>query len=281
VLEFHRLQGDVDGNMVVNASDMNVVNASLGATLTTATWNANADLDRDERVTVRDRLIVARADGHAIVPPAVPAPATAGLPGDFNADGSVDSGDYVVWRKNVGRTNIGSFLAGDATGDGVVDSLDFQIWKQNFGRTRVVATSQPNDSAASATVNFIGGSDTGKFESSSQHAAIAARDQVFNTLSNAVQDWLMRFDRLVPRPRLATTPVVRKSEQHFLLDQPNRVEQPLAYVAERPKGSMLSKVGKRHDELTAEDNFYEALGKDDGAASRLAVRRSLRPVGAR
>jgi hypothetical protein len=41
----------------------------------------------------------------------------AGLPGDYNHDGSVDAADYVVWRKS------------DGTQDG------YNTWRTNFGRT--------------------------------------------------------------------------------------------------------------------------------------------------
>jgi hypothetical protein len=85
------------------------------------------------------------------------------LPGDFNADGIVDSADYVVWRKglgttyttndfNVWRANFGSTTAtalpGDFNSDGKVDSADYVVWRKtggtqaqfntwraNFGRT--------------------------------------------------------------------------------------------------------------------------------------------------
>ena len=38
-------------------------------------------------------------------------------PGDFNADGSVDAADYVVWRKSDG------------------DPGSYDLWRTNFGRT--------------------------------------------------------------------------------------------------------------------------------------------------
>ena len=41
----------------------------------------------------------------------------AGLPGDFNLDGTVDTGDYVVWRKT------------DGTQDG------YDTWRVHFGQT--------------------------------------------------------------------------------------------------------------------------------------------------
>jgi hypothetical protein len=82
VLTFHALAGDASGDAKVDAADMTVVNAALGATPTSTTWNPNADLDRDGRVTVRDRVVVARAEGRAIVPPVAQSPAT--LLANFN-----------------------------------------------------------------------------------------------------------------------------------------------------------------------------------------------------
>jgi hypothetical protein len=90
VLSFHRLQGDVDGNMIVDAADMDIVNAALGATPGSTTWNPNADLDRDLRITVRDRTIVARATGNYISPP------TLSASGSFAALAAANSADAVV-----------------------------------------------------------------------------------------------------------------------------------------------------------------------------------------
>jgi hypothetical protein len=41
----------------------------------------------------------------------------AGLPGDYNGDGSVDAADYVVWRKNDGS------------------QAGYDTWRANFDRT--------------------------------------------------------------------------------------------------------------------------------------------------
>jgi phospholipase/lecithinase/hemolysin len=43
------------------------------------------------------------------------------LPGDFNADGSVDAADYVAWRDGLGAE---------------YNELDYGVWRANFGRTR-------------------------------------------------------------------------------------------------------------------------------------------------
>jgi glucose/arabinose dehydrogenase len=58
------------------------------------------------------------------------------LPGDYNANGSVDAADYIVWRDTLGRSE--GPLAADGSGpngerDGVVDQWDYEFWRSNFG----------------------------------------------------------------------------------------------------------------------------------------------------
>ena len=187
VLSFHRLDGDADGNMVVNSGDMNLVNASLGSIPSSANWNVNADLDRDDRITVRDRLLVARATGHEIVPPMVPGAAAATfLAADFNLNGLVDAADYVEWRKNVWRTVSALRSEGDATGDGAVDSADYVIWKQNFGRTLDGLVRQTSDQTLAA--DFVQSIETAsqlmaEVKTLAREDKTIARDEVFTALA--------------------------------------------------------------------------------------------------
>jgi hypothetical protein len=53
------------------------------------------------------------------------------LPGDYDNNRVVDAADYVVWRDNVGTSNI---LLNDAIG-GEIGPLHFDQWRANFGRT--------------------------------------------------------------------------------------------------------------------------------------------------
>jgi hypothetical protein len=50
--------------------------------------------------------------------------------GDYNRNGGVDAGDFVLWRRTLNsRTN----LAADGNNNGIVDSDDYTIWRRNFG----------------------------------------------------------------------------------------------------------------------------------------------------
>jgi hypothetical protein len=64
------------------------------------------------------------------------------IPGDFNADGSVNAADLAVWR-----TSFGSTAAADANGDGATDGADFLLWQRNFG-----ASLATNASAAQTAI---------------------------------------------------------------------------------------------------------------------------------
>jgi hypothetical protein len=56
------------------------------------------------------------------------------LAGDFNRDGVVDAGDYVLWRKTSGQ-QVARGTGADGNGDGNIDNADYQLWQSNFGRT--------------------------------------------------------------------------------------------------------------------------------------------------
>jgi hypothetical protein len=58
--------------------------------------------------------------------------AVAGIAGDYNENGVVDAGDYVVWRKMYLQS--GSALAADGNFDGVVDDDDYDVWLGAFGQ---------------------------------------------------------------------------------------------------------------------------------------------------
>jgi hypothetical protein len=58
-------------------------------------------------------------------------PVSADLDGDYNANGTVDAADYIVWRKNL-DTNFN--MPNDTTPQDVGPE-DYDIWRENFGAT--------------------------------------------------------------------------------------------------------------------------------------------------
>lgn len=53
---------------------------------------------------------------------------SAGVPGDYNANGIVDAGDYVLWRK-------GGPLQNEVDVPGTVNAADYTEWRTRFGNT--------------------------------------------------------------------------------------------------------------------------------------------------
>jgi hypothetical protein len=57
------------------------------------------------------------------------------LAGDFNLDGIVDGGDYLVWRRTVGQSGLAVFSGADGDGDTAIGSGDYDVWRAHFGQT--------------------------------------------------------------------------------------------------------------------------------------------------
>lgn len=61
---------------------------------------------------------------------------------DYNNNGTVDAGDYVVWRKNLGATGTPGSVPGDGTSsdlfgtpNGIVDQFDYEFWRSKYSIT--------------------------------------------------------------------------------------------------------------------------------------------------
>jgi glycosidase len=109
-------RADVNSSGTSDATDMAALYAGFGTT----TWLT--DLNVDGVVNVLDAQTMVTELFRTVA-------------GDFNLDGSVDSADYVVWRKNDGQSGA-TFAQGDATFNGTVDDDDLQQWRLNFGFVR-------------------------------------------------------------------------------------------------------------------------------------------------
>jgi hypothetical protein len=56
------------------------------------------------------------------------------LTGDYNANGTVDAADYVVWRNTLTQMVTPSSGA-DGNGNGTIDDSDYDVWRSHFGQT--------------------------------------------------------------------------------------------------------------------------------------------------
>jgi hypothetical protein len=66
------------------------------------------------------------ASGLVLTAPVTYIGAPAGVPGDYNGNGTVDAGDYVLWRK-------GGPLQNEVDTPGTVNAADYGAWRARFG----------------------------------------------------------------------------------------------------------------------------------------------------
>jgi hypothetical protein len=61
------------------------------------------------------------------------------MTGDYNGDGYVDAGDYIVWRAMAGQTGFteSNHPAADANHDFVIDAVDYNAWLAHFGTPQI------------------------------------------------------------------------------------------------------------------------------------------------
>jgi hypothetical protein len=71
-----------------------------------------------------------------------------GITGDYNANGTVDAADYIVWRKTLGQTGTG--LAADGNNNSQIDQADFDIWRSHFGQTAGSGSAATDGSSTTA-----------------------------------------------------------------------------------------------------------------------------------
>jgi hypothetical protein len=56
-------------------------------------------------------------------------------PGDYDQNLTVETADYVLWRKTLGTTGVSAYSGADGDGDGTIDQDDYGIWRAHFGQS--------------------------------------------------------------------------------------------------------------------------------------------------
>jgi hypothetical protein len=57
---------------------------------------------------------------------------TSGVSADYNRNGVVDAGDYVVWRETAGKS-VTPGSGADGNNDGMITTEDYNIWRSHYG----------------------------------------------------------------------------------------------------------------------------------------------------
>jgi hypothetical protein len=153
-------------------SSGNVVIAPINSTAATSTAAIPADhhVDVDLDVLAKNAL-----------PGSVSSAA-----GDFNRDGFVDSGDWVLWRKTLFNTGLTPYTGADGTGDGQVGGGDYILWASKSGNVGAPGT-VVIDSVATpkyGTATMINGPNGTKQIHYQSNAWFVGTDVVTYTLRN-------------------------------------------------------------------------------------------------
>jgi endonuclease I len=72
------------------------------------------------------------------------------LAGDFNGDGRVDAGDYVVWQRSFGQSVAAAYSGADGDGNLTIDNADYDVWRSHFGQTAAGSGSSLSQSLATS-----------------------------------------------------------------------------------------------------------------------------------
>jgi hypothetical protein len=94
------------------------------------------NLASDQRATGFARNVGGQADIGAYE---VQSTLSQNQPGDYNGNGSVDAGDYVLWRKTLG-TPVTQFSGADGNGSSAIDAGDYDVWRGHFGAPAAAGT---------------------------------------------------------------------------------------------------------------------------------------------
>jgi subtilisin family serine protease len=142
------------------------------------------------------------------------------LAGDYDQNGTVDQGDYLVWRMTLGQ-NVAPYSGADGSGNGVVDQADFNIWRANFGKSAPI----PGGGAGLAESGAGDGASSAAF-ASPEGAPAASGGATNGTVSNSLLLFAMGgyesssvgLSTFAGEPVIGNSPAVTSDDNLLLLD---------------------------------------------------------------
>jgi hypothetical protein len=87
----------------------------------------------DGTATLSDSFGFTVDDGEGTSSPGTFSISVSPFAGDYNGDGTVGAGDYVLWRKTLSTPASPQYAGADGDGSGTIDAPDYTVWRENFG----------------------------------------------------------------------------------------------------------------------------------------------------
>jgi hypothetical protein len=181
--------------------------------------------------------------------------------GDFNRDGVVDAGDYVVWRRTTGSA-VAPGTAADGNGDGLVNQADFLLWKSNFGSVFAPLAGATIASHENAVAALVAGDVV---ESEAVRPTVTARNSPTAIRPGPVPASLAR-----PRAKSARWETRLAHAQDEVVDQalaswiasraPNKLAEPEPASVSLQPGRVPGIAMRAGGELAALEVAFESLG---------------------
>jgi hypothetical protein len=116
-----------------------------------------------------------------------------GAPGDYNADGTTDAADYVVFQKNVGTV---STLPNDPNVGTVIDDDQYNTWMSNFGESggAVLGSAEINTPSGPALLNWTQISGSGFVPVGTASLVVASWGEVFEGSGGSADGYTDNID---------------------------------------------------------------------------------------
>ena len=120
--------------------------------------------------------------------------------GDYNRNASVDSADYVLYRKTQGQTGVVPFSGADGDGDGAIEADDYGVWRSHFGNLSAAGAGATNPKVESESADISAGQGLADDPSTGPFTNVTASSGVGGIVAQQYQqspNWWLSGEHLV------------------------------------------------------------------------------------